>query len=329
MSDREAAMKRLKIAVLMGGTSEEREVSLHSGTAVVNALTATGAKVVPVDVRETDFALPTDLDVAFIALHGTFGEDGTVQQMLEDAGVAYTGSGPEASACAFDKIAAKARFEAAGISTPAYEIFDRDHCNLARLARLGFPLVVKPARQGSSVGVSVVYEEVDLEEACQIAWHHDHHLLAEQFIAGRELTVGIFDGRALPVIEVCPKHDFFTYEAKYTKGQTDYLVPAPLERSLETRTRALAQRAHDCLGCRDFSRVDLILADDGRLFVLEVNTIPGFTETSLLPKAAQAAGIEFQDLCVRLVQMALARRASSVGVQPQETETEEETATVS
>ena len=322
-------MKRLKIAVLMGGPSAERPVSLRSGAAVVNALTATGAKVVPVDVHETEFVMPTDVDVAFIALHGTFGEDGTVQQMLEDAGIAYTGSGPEASACAFDKIAAKARFEAVGIPTPAYEVFDRVHCDLGRLVRLGFPLVVKPSRQGSSVGVSIVHEEVDLEEACQIAWRHDDHLLAEQFVAGRELTVGIFDGHALPVIEICPKHDFFTYEAKYTRGQTDYLVPAPLEKSVEARTKALALRTHDCLGCRDFSRVDLILAEDGKLFVLEVNTIPGFTETSLVPKAAHAAGVEFQELCARLVQMALARRTSSVGAQTGEAETETETATVS
>ena len=304
-------MKQLKIAVLMGGPSAERQVSLNSGAAVVNALTGTGAKVVPIDVRETKFGIPRDVDVVFIALHGTFGEDGTVQRMLEDSGIAYTGSGPEASACAFDKIAAKAKFIEAGIPTPKCEVFDRARCDLKRLTKLGFPLVVKPARQGSSVGVSIVQEETDLEEACQIAWGYDHHLLAEQFIAGRELTVGIFDGHALPVIEIQPKHDFFTYDAKYTKGQTDYLVPAPLERSLESQVKAAALRAHDSLGCRDFSRVDLILSKKNQLFVLEVNTIPGLTETSLVPKAARAAGIEFRDLCARMVQMALARRGST------------------
>jgi len=314
-------MKRLKIAVLMGGPSAERSVSLRSGAAVVNALTTTGAKVVPIDIQEQQFAMPSDVDVAFIALHGTFGEDGTVQRILEDGGIAYTGSGPDASASAFDKIAAKARFELAAIPTPEYEIFDQAHSDLTRLASLGFPLVVKPARQGSSVGVSVVHEEVDLEEACQIAWQYDKRLLAEQYVRGRELTVGIFDGRALPVVEIRPKHDFFTYEAKYTKGQTDYLVPAPLEGNIEAKAKALALRAHDFLGCRDFSRVDLILAENGKLFVLEVNTIPGFTETSLVPRAARAAGIEFQDLCARLVQLALARRASSVGAPTRETET--------
>jgi len=301
-------LKRLKIAVLMGGPSAERQVSLRSGTAVANALATTGAKVVSTDVREARFALPRDLDVAFIALHGTFGEDGSIQRMLEDSGIAYTGSGPEASANAFDKIVAKAKFIEAGIPTPRCEVFDRTRCDLKRLAKLGFPLVVKPARQGSSVGVSIVQEESDLEEACQIAWRYDHHLLAEEFIRGRELTVGIFDGHALPIIEIRPKHDFFTYEAKYTAGQTDYLVPAPLQRDIEMQIKSVALRAHDCLGCRDLSRVDLMLGEKNRLSVLEVNTIPGFTETSLVPKAAQAAGIEFRDLCARLVQMALSRR---------------------
>jgi D-alanine-D-alanine ligase len=315
-------MKQLKIAVLMGGPSAERPVSLRSGAAVVNALTATGAKVRPIDIQEAKFVIPRDVDVAFIALHGTFGEDGTLQLMLEDSGIAYTGSGPEASSWAFDKIVSKAKFREAGIPTPKCEVFDRARCDLKRLAKLGFPLVIKPSRQGSSVGVSIVQEEADLEEACQIAWRYDHHLLAEQFIAGRELTVGIFDGHALPVIEIQPKHDFFTYEAKYTKGQTEYLVPAPLDKDIEAQVKAVALRAHDCLGCRDYSRVDLILGERNQLFVLEVNTIPGFTETSLVPKAARAAGIEFRDLCARLVQMALARRAparSTIALEEEET----------
>lgn len=314
-------MKRLKIAVLMGGPSAEREVSLRSGIAVANALTATGARVVPIDIRDTAFTMPTDVDVAFVALHGTFGEDGTLQRMLENGRIAYTGSGPEASARAFDKIAAKEAFVVAGIPTPKYEVFNLSQSDLHRLAQLGFPLVVKPSRQGSSVGISIVEAEADLVEACQIAWHYDDQLLVEQFIPGRELTVGIFDGRALPVVEIQPKHDFFTYEAKYTKGQTDYLVPAPLDKNLEAQAKALAVRAHDCLGCRDFSRVDLIMSESGELFVLEVNTIPGFTETSLVPKAACAAGIEFPDLCTRLVQMAMTRRVQYVTLNVAEKET--------
>src|SRR5882724_3448325 len=169
--------KRLKIAVLMGGPSAEREVSLKSGTAVASALAGTGAKVVPIDIPETKFAMPSDVDVAFVALHGTFGEDGTLQRMLEDTGIAYTGSGPEASARAFDKIAAKAEFRAAGIPTPNYEVFDRAHTDFRRLTQLGFPLVVKPSQQGSSVGISVGHEEARLEEACRIAWHYDDRLL--------------------------------------------------------------------------------------------------------------------------------------------------------
>ena len=301
-------MKALKIAVLMGGPSTEREVSLRSGTAVAKALAAAGAHVMPVDIKDSTFTMLTNVDMAFIALHGTFGEDGTLQRMLDKGGITYTGSGAEASARAFDKIAAKKAFLMAGIPTPKYEVFDRTHTDLTRLAEIGFPLVVKPARQGSSVGISIVQEEEDLEEACRIAWHYDDHLLVEQFITGRELTVGILDGRALPVIEIRPKHDFFTYEAKYTKGQTKYLVPAPLDKALESQVKSLALRTHDCLGCRDYSRVDLMLSGTGEALVLEVNTVPGFTETSLVPMAAQAAGIEFPDLCGRLVQLAMMRR---------------------
>jgi D-alanine-D-alanine ligase len=300
-------MRKLKIAVLMGGPSAEREVSLRSGTAVANALTATGAKVVPMDIRDATFTIPADVGVAFLALHGNFGEDGSLQRILEERGVAYTGSGPEASALAFDKVAAKQSFLIAGISTPAYEAFENTEPNGPRLARLGFPVVVKPSRQGSSVGISIVQQKAEMPAACELAGRYDNRLLAEQFVSGRELTVGILDGRPLPVVEIRPKHDFFTYEAKYTKGETDYLVPAALDKNAEFQAKTLALRAHDCLGCRDYSRVDLMLSQGGELFVLEVNTIPGFTETSLLPKAAHAAGIEFPDLCARLVQLALAR----------------------
>jgi D-alanine-D-alanine ligase len=300
-------MRKLKIAVLMGGPSAEREVSLRSGTAVANALAATGAKVMPMDIQDATFTIPSDVDVTFLVLHGTFGEDGTLQRILEERGIAYTGSGPEASALAFDKVAAKQSFLVAGIPTPAYEAFENGQSSRPRLARLGFPVVVKPTRQGSSMGVSIVHQEAELPEACQLAGRYDTRLLAEQFIPGRELTVGILDGRALPVVEIRPKHDFFTYEDKYTKGETDYLVPAALDKNIEFQAKSMALRAHDCLGCRDYSRVDFMLSQNGELFVLEVNTIPGFTETSLLPKAARASGIEFPDLCARLVQLALAR----------------------
>ncbi len=314
-------MRKLKIAVLMGGPSAEREVSLRSGTAVANALTATGAKVVPMDIQDATFTIPADVDVTFLVLHGTFGEDGALQRILEERGIAYTGSGPAASALAFDKVAAKQSFLGAGVPTPAYEAFENAQPIGPRLARLGFPVVVKPSRQGSSVGISIVQQAAELAAACEFAGQYDNRLLAEQFIPGRELTVGILDGRALPVVEIRPKHGFFTSEAKYTKGETDYLVPASLDKNIEFRAKTLALRAHDCLGCRDYSRVDLMLSRNGQLFVLEVNTIPGFTETSLLPKAARAAGIEFPDLCARLVQLALARNGRNGTRVPGEKET--------
>jgi D-alanine-D-alanine ligase len=298
-------MKRLHVLVLMGGPSAERQVSLRSGKAVMEALAAAGARVTPMDVRGDEFDIPADVDVAFIALHGTFGEDGTVQRILEKRGIPYTGSGVEASARAFDKLAAKAAFVAARIPTPAYAAIRRD---LTWAPRLRFPLVIKPARQGSSVGVEVVKDRSEFDRACADAWRYDDRLLAEEFIPGRELTVGIFDRRALPVVEIKPHNGFFSYDAKYTAGLTEYLVPAPLDAIVTARAQFFARRAHECLGCRDFSRVDMILSEQGELHVLEVNTIPGFTSTSLVPKAAKAAKMSFQALCVRLVELALSRR---------------------
>lgn len=300
-------IQNTRVAVLMGGPSAERAVSLRSGEAVAHALENAGAVVTTVDVHGPDFELPFETEVVFVALHGTFGEDGTVQQILEECGVPYTGSGPEASAKAFDKVAAKAEFVSARIPTPRYKVVSAGRHDHKRLAGMELPLVVKPARQGSSVGVEIVHRRADLEQACVDAGRYDERLIVEEFVAGRELTVGIFDGNPLPVVEIRPKQSFFTYQAKYTPGQTDYFVPAQVDAVPAAHAQFLAKRAHECLGCRDFSRVDLMLAGTGELFVLEVNTIPGFTDTSLVPKAARAAGMSFQQLCVRLVEMALAR----------------------
>jgi D-alanine-D-alanine ligase len=302
--------RRCNVAVLMGGPSKEREVSLRSGSAVVGALAEADMNVTAVDVRGPQFLLPPQTDVVFIALHGTFGEDGGVQQILEDRGIPYTGSGIRASALAFDKSAAKEVFQAHGVPTPRGMTLSRGEPVAAILAAMSLPLVVKPARQGSSVGGHIVRQHAELEEACQDAWLYDDQIVVEEFVKGRELTVALFDGRALPVIEVRPRDTFFTYEAKYTKGGTEYLVPAPITTSESLQAQDLAQRAHGALGCRDYSRVDLIMDEDGRMVVLEVNTIPGFTETSLVPKAAREAGLEFRTLCVRLVEMALARSAA-------------------
>jgi D-alanine-D-alanine ligase len=304
-------MKRLRVAVLMGGPSAEREVSCQSGRVVVQALLNAGAQVCEVDVQGPDFWLPSNIHVAFIALHGTFGEDGQIQRILEERGVPYTGSDIDASALAFDKGAAKAEFVAAGIPTPPYAVIERD---LTPLAAMQPPLVIKPARQGSSVGITIVKVRSELEQACAQAWRYDERLIIEQLIRGRELTVGILGSKTLPVIEICTKHAFFDYQAKYTPGEAEEIVPAPLDQLTTARVQDLARRAHDCLGCRDFSRVDVMLSAGGELFVLEVNTIPGLTANSLLPKAARAAGLSMQDVCVRMVEMALARREAAVAM---------------
>ncbi len=296
-------MKRLRIAVLMGGPSAEREVSLQSGRMVTEALQPTGAAVVPVVVDGPEFALPGNTDVAFIALHGTFGEDGQIQRVLEERGVTYTGSDAEASERAFDKSIAKEHFATGGIPTPA--VFDDP-------SMVKFPAMVKPARQGSSVGITVVHDQAELAAACAKAHAYDDRLVIEQFIPGRELTVGVLGQRELPVLEIRTESGFFGYREKYTAGAAEEIVPAPLDSAVAIKAQRLARLAHERLGCRDFSRVDLMLNRRGELFVLEVNTIPGLTANSLLPKAAKAAGLSMSDLCVRMVEMALARRPLEV-----------------
>jgi D-alanine-D-alanine ligase len=293
-------MSPLRIAVLMGGPSAEREVSLRSGQAVVQALQSVVAHVEPVVVDGSEFALPADVDVAFLALHGTFGEDGQIQRLLDDRGVTYTGSDAEASARSFDKIVAKECFVDAGIPTPRY----------GGVAR--FPVVVKPSRQGSSVGITIVRDRQSLEEACAKARQFDEQILIEEFIPGRELTVGVLGKRELPVIEIQTSSGFFGYREKYTPGAADEIVPAPLETGVAVKAQRFARLAHERLGCRDFSRVDLMLSARGELFVLEVNTLPGLTTNSLLPKAAKAAGIEMPELCLQMVELAWARRATEV-----------------
>src|SRR5439155_22809586 len=290
-------MKPLQIAVLMGGPSVEREVSLQSGRVVAEALLAAGAHVAEVDVQDKDFQLPAKTDVAFIALHGTFGEDGQIQHILESRGIPYTGSGPETSALAFNKGAAKQAFRAAGIPTPP--------------ATSTLPLVVKPARQGSSVGIAIVRNRAQLASALAEAKHYDQSVIVEQFISGREFTVGILGSKTLPVVEIRTRRQFFDYEAKYTPGAAEEICPAPIDALTATRIQELARRAHACLGCRDLSRVDVMWNGTRGFFVLEVNTIPGLTPNSLLPKAARVAGLSMETLCMRMVEMALERRSEA------------------
>ena len=301
-------MKDLRVAVLMGGPSAEAEVSLKSGAMVVTALRQAGMTVLPVEIHGTAVNLPADLDVAFIAMHGTFGEDGQIQRILEDHGVAYTGSDPGASARAFDKVLAKECFIEAGIPTPKSVVFDG--VNVPE--ELHWPLFVKPARQGSSVGVSRVDDLASLTQAYHQARQYDSQVLVEEFVRGREFTVGMLDGTALPVVEIRTKREFFDFEAKYTAGVTEEICPAPLEPTVAMRAKMFALRAHECLGCRDYSRVDLMLNERGQFFVLEVNTLPGMTANSLLPKAARAAGLAMPALCARMVELALARRLEAV-----------------
>ena len=305
-----------RIAVLMGGVSEEREVSLHSGEAIARGLEQTGQVVYPVVIDSP--ALPDfpwqDIDLAFVALHGRFGEDGGIQELLEQRGVPYTGSGVQASENAMDKLASKRLFNASGIPRPSY-IPVPSHLELARLQRRLeglYPVVVKPRSQGSSIGVSIVRRRDQLHDAIIEARALGPVVLVEQYIPGRELTVGILGERALPIIELRPRRTFFDYTAKYTQGETEYVSDPPLPGSVKRSVQELALAAHHVLGCEDFSRVDMMLQNQRLACVLEVNSIPGFTETSLLPKAARKAGISFPELCYRIAEQALARSRLSL-----------------
>lgn len=287
------------VAVLKGGPSAEREVSLASGAAVARALRGLGYDVAEIDLTTTEVLLPPSTEAVFIALHGTFGEDGTLQALLDGRGLPYTGPGAEASRIAFDKVESKRRFERAGVATPRWEVLDRG----ARRT-LPLPVVVKPPRQGSSIGVSRVFRDEEWAPAIDEALRYDREALVEAFVDGAELTVGVVGEQVLPVIEIRAPAGAYDYRAKYTKGVTEYLVPAPLDAETTRRCQELAWSAFAALGCRGLGRVDLRLAPDGAAFVLEVNTIPGFTETSLLPKAARQAGLDFPQLCETILNLA-------------------------
>ncbi len=299
--------------MLLGGPSSEREVSLKTGRAVASALRRQGLDVVEIDVGEDLSRLVDQLKevrphVVFIALHGTFGEDGVIQGVLEYLGLPYTGSGVLASALAMDKVASKRLFSYHGIPVPRYTIFRKEGWTLpgeTPLEELSYPLVVKPAAEGSTIGVSIVKEEEDLEGALKEAYKYGDTVLVEEFVEGREITVGILGEEPLPVIEIIPETGFYDYRAKYTPGLTRYEVPAKLPRETAIMVQDMALLAHRALGCRDVSRVDFRLAEDGTPYILEVNAIPGMTETSLLPKAAAAAGISFEELVLRILESAL------------------------
>jgi len=287
-----------KVAVLMGGPSAERAVSLRSGAAVARGLRETGYAVDEVDLRDGELKIATDVEAVFLALHGAYGEDGVVQEKLRALQMPYTGSGAEASRKAFDKLLSKRAFVAAAIPTPDYEVL-----SVAAAHRLPLPVVVKPACQGSSIGLHCVRAEGEWAGSLADALQHGT-VLVERYIPGRELTVGLLGDDALPVVEIRAPDDWYDYGAKYTTGRTEYQVPAPLTAEQTTKCQDLARRVFRVLGCCDLGRVDLRLTPDDQLFVLEMNTIPGFTETSLFPKAAAAAGLSFAALCDRIMRRA-------------------------
>lgn len=304
----DSANSKLKVAVLMGGISEERDISIQSGNCVAEALQEAGLDVVASDIQPTklDILDNADIDVFFLALHGRFGEDGQLQQILEEKSLCYTGSGPEASRLAFDKLASKKRFADVGVATPNAIAFDArsEAAELQeRLAQLAERFVVKPVRQGSTIGVTMVDDPKSALTAARACSQKFGDCMIEQFIPGKEITVGILEDQALPIIEIRPKTAFYDYHAKYLDEETEFLFDT-IEPALAADIQAQALRCFNALGLRHFARIDLILGDDGRAYVLEANTIPGLTTHSLVPKAAARAGLSMSDLCVRIVQAA-------------------------
>jgi D-alanine-D-alanine ligase len=301
-----------KIAVLMGGPGSERDVSLATGRGVAKALRSLGAEVVEIDVRDENFQLPDDVDLAFITIHGTFGEDGQLQKILEERGVPYTGEGVEASRAAFDKILSKEKFREHDVVTPEWEVIQA-----GERPTIPIPLVVKPARQGSTVGVVIVKNAGELDEALAEAGKYDRKLLIEKFVQGRELTIGVLGDQALPILEIIPKGGFYDFNNKYpflnpqAGGGAEHVCPAKIDPINTKQIQELGLRAFRALGLVVYARVDVLLSDSGDPFVLEANTIPGMTEASLLPEAAAAAGISYVDLCARIIALSRARTERS------------------
>lgn len=306
-------MKSSRIGVLMGGLSAEREVSLASGMAVHNALQQLGYNSIPVGVQaDLDQSLRREkIEVAFIALHGRYGEDGCVQGLLELMQIPYTGSGVLASAMAMNKLYARQIFKESGLLvTPSVKVCKGEKTTVAQLP-FDLPVVVKPTQEGSSVGVSIVKEALQFEQALVEAFKFDTVALVEQYIKGQEVQVGILDNRAIGAIEIIPKNEFYDFEAKYTDGMADHVFPARLSTQLYENVQKLGLQAHQALGCSGYSRVDFIVTDTGACYLLEVNTLPGMTALSLLPEIAQkGAGLDFNTLVERILLTATLKTGS-------------------
>ncbi len=295
---------------MLGGLSAEREVSLRSGAAVAKALRSLGHDVTEVDPKDSQFDLPPKTDVVFLALHGTYGEDGTVQRRLDELGALYTGCDAEGSRIAFDKVLTKNRCIEAKVPIAKFLVVNSEKAPLPK----GWPppLVVKPVRQGSSVGLQFVERVEDWPTALAEALKFDSEVMVEEKIAGRETTVGILGGEPLPIVEVRPKTGSYDYQNKYTAGRTEYFCPAEFDAATTKRIQTAALGAFYAIGGRDYARVDMMVRAGGEPVVLEVNTLPGMTETSLLPKAAAAAGLNYAQLCQRMVELALKRKLVTV-----------------
>ncbi len=342
----------MKILVLMGGISAERDVSLVSGESIVKGLRAAGHQVIALDTAQAQKLLPdhgkflpdgikeeppdveklevkgkrlaleaihsfdfSEVDVVFLALHGGQGEDGTIQALLDLTGKPYTGSGILASALAMNKAMSKKIFEREGILTPEWFVPEESELRnipliLEKIHKsFGLPCVVKPNDQGSSVGLTIVEEEQDITKALHDALKYSNHIIIERFISGREVTVGVLGDQALPIVEIIPEHGIYDYECKYTHGRSNYICPAEIPPKKTKEIQSIGLKAFKALGCEDYARVDFRYGEDGRFYCLEVNTLPGMTDTSLVPKAAKAVGIDFPELVDKIVWLALKRKS--------------------
>lgn len=303
----------MKIGVLGGGVSAEREISLSSAKQVHKGLIDRNLDSIFIDISTKEenkvkkLIDSLSINLAFIALHGEFGEDGQIQKILEDLGIAYTGSGPKASALAMDKIQSKKIFKAKNILTPEFFIcLKKENIHMG----IEYPLVVKPCSSGSSMGISIVKDKNFLKDALDLAFSYSDEIILEKYIEGRELTVGILDNQPLAIVEIFPKKGHFDFNAKYSKGMCSYVAPASLSKGLRERIKDLGLAAHKALGCRDFSRVDIRLDKNNSPFVLEVNTIPGMTSHSLFPLAAKCEGLNFSSLIWKMTELGLLRYES-------------------
>lgn len=292
-----------RLVVLKGGPGSERDVSIRSGSSVASSLRALGAVVQEIEVNGRDVSVPPGTELVFNLIHGTFGEDGELQRLLEEGGIPYTGEGSGESLIAFDKILTKKALEKAGVPTPRWEIL-----RAGEHPSIPLPVVIKAPRQGSSVGVHLVRKPEEIAPALADCLMHGEEILVEELVQARELTVGILGGKALSVVEIRPRDGFYDYTNKYTKGATEYLVPAPLTPAETETVQSVALAANNALGLKVYCRVDVLLGREGPV-VLEINTIPGMTETSLLPKAAEASGLDFGTLCCRIAALSLSARA--------------------